>query len=96
MTQRVLTKCPHCGKHNNQHAGIVEKGKIREPGLEPGDVAFCIGCGKFALFDDNLILRKFAKDELADLLRDDRAKVLIEVWKRAREQVAWLVRSEDT
>lgn len=85
MTRVVLTKCPHCG---DLQTAVTDKSITREPGLEPGAISFCIGCGQFALFDDRLDLRKPDEAELADIMRNEKAKKVADAWKRITEQEA--------
>lgn len=59
--------CPWCGKPKHL-ASTLTDGKGPPP--VPGDIALCISCGNWAIFDPQLQMRKPSKRERAELRKD--------------------------
>jgi hypothetical protein len=53
--REMHTVCPHCLRENDLVTEVVDEGT---PDPYPGALSFCIRCGHFAVFQDDLSLRK--------------------------------------
>lgn len=71
---RIETHCPHCGRRNDQHAGLNGK-----PPAD-GDVAICWGCRKvgiFAVGPYGTGVRQATDQEAAEVMADPRVRAAL-------------------
>lgn len=73
------TKCPTCG---GEHDCASATNGHRRP--SPSDVSFCIHCGGWNAFDDDLNLRPLNEDEKAFVDSSDTCKLMKSKWDDMR------------
>lgn len=81
----LQTTCPWCSKRNDL-ASQVAKGDAEEdaPAAHPGDLIMCITCGKFALFDEDMLLRRPTRREAVDIFTDPKCRAMIQAWRQVQ------------
>jgi hypothetical protein len=71
--------CPHCGFLANGHTCVTDnQGPPLSP--EPGNLSICPKCSEPAMFDmvnDKLDLRKITPDEMAEIMSDPEAALIL-------------------
>jgi hypothetical protein len=77
--KRDPMSCPHCGKLNDQNTCISEPSGMPDN----GDVCLCIGCGKWAVFN-NGEYRLPTMDEWSVILKDPVCQKAERAWKKMR------------
>lgn len=75
-TTELPMVCPWCGDKHDLASEVSRRGKTPKPGA----VALCVNCGEWAVFDENLALRKPTADELTIIGFDSRARMIREAW----------------
>jgi hypothetical protein len=68
--------CPHCGRYNEAYSGVTTPA-----GPKPGDVSMCIGCGNWAIFEDDG-MRKPNEEEREWLAEEDTCIKVREAWEQ--------------
>lgn len=80
------TECPYCGRVADRVGHVAQLDFNPEPPKpKPEDLSFCVQCGYFSRFDENLALRKLTKIEVEEVTHHHTLQRLIESWKRVRK-----------
>ena len=84
MSFEQSTICPHCGVPHELARALAITG-VRPP--TDGDVALCVNCGHFCVFDQkvNGCLRKANEREAAEMAEDPRSVTIREEWVTRNE-----------
>jgi hypothetical protein len=76
--------CPFCGACHDAVTAAPSNTDRYYP--EDGDVSMCIDCGRFAIYDSRLELRKPTRQEQRELDRDKRYRGMVTAWKTIRRK----------
>jgi len=79
-TSVLRNHCPHCD-HATDRVTAVDAGR----GPEGGDLSICVACGEWAVFADDLMLRKPTDDEFIEIGQDATCRRARAAWVRAFE-----------
>lgn len=92
MTVEATAVCPFegCSRINELASQVnraSERGEV-ERAPETGDVSFCIGCGRFAIFDKEALgfMRKPTDKEQFEIDTDELCNKLLKSWDESVEQ----------
>lgn len=83
MPEEPFTTCPVCGNE-----GESQPAEAQQRGPEDGDLALCMSCGSWNIYDEELEshLRRPTEMEQYLIDRDVRLRSLVAMWKKRFRQ----------
>lgn len=83
----LKTTCPWCNRRNDLTSQVEKAGSDRpDAEAHPGDLIMCVTCGKFALFDEDMELRRPTRAEVVEIGLDPKCRAMIAAWRQVQPE----------